>query len=92
MICFLIVGDCWFEWIFDRNWLNLVLVPFKSIPKRKPNAKQIMHKVIVDITFLVIAIDDYYSLNSAVLVINKIIFLFNTILPFCNIKDYVKST
>jgi hypothetical protein len=52
---------------------NLGIALLKSVPKRKPNAKQTMHTVIVDVILIAFVIDEYYGLDSAVLVIVRII-------------------
>jgi hypothetical protein len=68
--------------MFDANWLNLVLVPLKSVPKRKPNAKHRMDAVIINVILVGLAIDEYYDLNSALIVISKIIFFLIQFDPF----------
>ncbi len=47
--------------ISDKNIkFSLLLVPLKSVPKRKPITKKIMDATIRNVVLVVLVIDDYY--------------------------------
>jgi len=45
----------------DENMMfSLLLVPLKSVPKRKPNTKQTMDAMRIDVILILLVIDDDY--------------------------------
>ncbi len=61
MICLFVVDESWFKLMSDENMMfSLLLVPLKSVPKRKPNAKQTMDAMMTYVILILLVIDDYY--------------------------------
>jgi len=69
-----IVDESWFELIPDENMIfNFLLVPSKSIPKRKPNPKQRIDEVIANVILIVLVIVDLLLLKCVKSIIINIV-------------------
>jgi hypothetical protein len=78
MISYLfVVGESWYVLIPDENMIfNFLLVPLKSTPKRKPNAKQRIDEVIANVILIVLVIADLLLLKCVKsIIINTVLSL-----------------